>query len=448
MLNRGDADGGVKAAAERLSRHEREAAADLPARLEERAREARYATETALTGGLAELRAFERFSAAGGRVFEAYTRSREAEFRAISRTDGQGGYFVPPAWLTEDFIPYALEGRPFANLWTTLPLPPGTDSINLPRVTLGPATGTQAADGGPTPSRDWADSAAQGLVRTIAGQIDLPLVWLDQRPGDADAVLLPQLLADYNTQLNGELLLGTGSQGQLTGIMPYGAIGAAGMINLQNTNATAAQQWAWGGSSIAGSAHYTSAQMLSIFARLRAQNATAWVVNPLIWSVICAAADQQGRPLVPPGPSGLIGKPTMGHLHGLGLVTDPGVPATFAASGAQPSIGAITAGQVAATPGSGAYTPVLLGKWSDCFLWEGEYQLQVYREDLAGDLLARVQLRNYVASIPNRYVWGGSNTTFSGTNQGGGINAGGAVSYAALTQQVSNSVLQLDGTGF
>jgi HK97 family phage major capsid protein len=440
MLNRGDADGGVEAAKRRLAQHDLELSTDLPARLEERAREARHATESALTGGLAELRAFEQFSGAGGKVFMAKTKSMAAELRALTRGDGAGGFFVPPEWITDEYIPYALAGRPFANLFTNLPLPDGTDSINIPRVTLGLGTGAQFSDNAPVASRDWQDSAAQGLVRTIAGQIDLPLQWLDQRPDDADAILLPQLLADYNTQLNGELLVGNSAYGHLGAIMPAGVIGAANLINLTNTNAAASQQWAFGGTSIAGSPHYASAQMMSILARLRAQNGTAWVANPLVWATMCEAADQQSRPLVPPGASGK-------YLHGLPIVDDPGVPASFAASGAQPSIGAVTAGQVAPTAGSGTFTPVLLGKWADCMLWEGEYKLMVYREALAGDLMARVQLRNYVASIPNRYVWGGANTTFSGTNQGGGINQGGAVSYAALTQMVSNSVLA-SGLGF
>jgi hypothetical protein len=71
----------------------------------------------------------------------------------------------------------------------------------------------------------------------------------------------------------------------------------------------------------------------------------------------------------------------------------------------------------------------------------------VFREVESGSLLARVRMHNYVCLIPNRFVWGGANQTFSATNQGGGINAGGAVSYGALTAMVTNSVLQ-SGAGF
>ena len=439
QLGRGDGDGGIKAAEERLAAHRREVDAELPRLLERRGAAARAATEAALTGSMAEIRALERFTAAGGRIFEQ---------RAASRTDGSGGYFVGPLWAIEDFIPYALAGRTFANLWTSLPLPPLTDEISLPKVTLGPATGAQAADLAPGATRDLTDSFAIGQVRTIAGIIDLPLAMLDQSPVDVDATYLPMLLADYNAQVDGLCLLGTSSYGQPNGIMPAGALGAATLVNLQNTNNTAAQQWTWGGASIAGSPHYAAAQLLSKLATYRAQRPTAWVVNDIVWSLICAAADQQSRPIVCPGVHPPAAVPS---LHGLPLVIDPAVPVTFpnTTGGAvtSPYVGATTAGQVAPQAGTGTYTPVLLGRWADCFVYEGDYRLAVFREVEAGDLNARIRLHNYVAMIPNRFTWAGANQSFSGTNQGGGVNTGGAVSYGALTQMVTNSVLQ-SGTGF
>ena len=41
--------------------------------------------------------------------------SNSIEFRALSTSDGAGGYFVPPAWLVNKYIKFAREGRPFAN---------------------------------------------------------------------------------------------------------------------------------------------------------------------------------------------------------------------------------------------------------------------------------------------------------------------------------------------
>lgn len=443
-LGRGDGDGGLDAARQRLAAHQREVDAELPRLLARRDAEARAATEAALTGSLAEVRALERFTAAGGRIF--------GEQRAISRTDGQGGYFVGPLWAIEEFIPYAMAGRPFADLWSAFPLPKGVDEINLPRVTLGPATGTQASDLAPAATRDLADSFASAQVRTVAGMIDLPLIYLDQNPLDVDSVFLPMLLADYNTQVDGLALLGASVMGQPNGIMPAGSLAAGSLVSLQNTNNATGQSWAYGGSSIAGSPHFASAQLFSILSRLRAVKPTAWVVNELVWALMSAAADTSNRPLVPPGQGSPPGDGThVGHLHGLPIVTDQGVPVSFASTtgglASSPQIGPVTAGQVAATAGSGTYTPVLLGKWDDCFIWEGDYRLSVFREVESGNLNCRIRLHNYVAMIPNRFVWGGAGQTFSAANQAGGVNAGAAVSYGALTQMTVNSPLQ-SGTGF
>ena len=57
-----------------------------------------------------------------------------AESRAINTTDGSGGDFVPPVYLTQSWIALARAGRVVANEITSQPLPAGTDSINLPKV--------------------------------------------------------------------------------------------------------------------------------------------------------------------------------------------------------------------------------------------------------------------------------------------------------------------------
>src|SRR5690349_10811494 len=69
IMNRGDGDGGVAAAEKRLAAHNREVDTELPRLLERRDAAARAATEAELTRSVAEVRALERFTAAGGRIF-------------------------------------------------------------------------------------------------------------------------------------------------------------------------------------------------------------------------------------------------------------------------------------------------------------------------------------------------------------------------------------------
>jgi hypothetical protein len=54
-----------------------------------------------------------------------------------NRTDGQGGYFVPPIYLIDEFIPALRAGRTAANLCRQMDLPAGTDSINIPKIATG-----------------------------------------------------------------------------------------------------------------------------------------------------------------------------------------------------------------------------------------------------------------------------------------------------------------------
>jgi hypothetical protein len=68
-------------------------------------------------------------------------------------TNGSGGEFVPPLWLVGQYVPFARSGRVIANRMRRSPLPPGTDSINLPKMSTGTATAVQSAQNTPRCSR-------------------------------------------------------------------------------------------------------------------------------------------------------------------------------------------------------------------------------------------------------------------------------------------------------
>jgi hypothetical protein len=132
-----------------------------------------------------------------------------------NRTDGQGGFFVPPLWLVDEYIDLPRFGRTTANLCRTMGLPSGTDSINLPKVATGTATGVQTADAGAVTSTDLTDTSVSAPVRTIAGQQDIAIQLLDQSPVSFDEVVFADLIADYNLQPRhaGDQRLGCGRPG-------------------------------------------------------------------------------------------------------------------------------------------------------------------------------------------------------------------------------------------
>jgi HK97 family phage major capsid protein len=453
-LGRGDADGGVKAARARLERHESELRVEMPRRREARRREADRQMEDVLSGreslgstsrrvqrlGRHERRIYERFLAEGMRVFESATAGREQRF--ISRTDGQGGYFVPPLWLIDDYIPYLRAGRTFADQWRNFPLPSGTDSINIPRVTLGTATGPQPGDGAPVPGRDIQDNFVNARVMTVAGQQDAAIQLLDQSPVAFDEIIFGDLAADYNMQLSAQLMLGSGFP-QLTGLFPTGVLGTA-----QNTYGFVTQalglttaQWT-GGTATTPSFYLALAQLLSQISRNRFLPPDGALTNPMAWYALASAVDTTGRPLVVPAQQGNnfnqaagdddgpVAEGPVGHILGIPWLLDPNIPYTFGGTVA-PSIGTISNGSTAAVPGSGGnpvYQPLIAARWSDLFLWEGEIHSRTLSEVLSGTLQVRFQLYAYNASMPNRYQ-NASNQAISYGN----VNSTGALGAALST---------------
>lgn len=408
-LRRGDGDGGVNAAVDRMNRHAQEINKVMPERRAAVERRAAKAYEESFTGSLRERRSIGQMERMGISPFE-----REKRF--ISRTDGQGGYFVPPLWLIDDYIPYLRAGRVFADLWRRFPLPSGTDSINIPRVTTGTATGPQTSDGGPVPGRDMADNFVNALVRTIAGQQDAAIQLLDQSPVAFDQIIFGDLMADYAMQLSAQLMIGSGSNGQLTGLYSAGTLGSStgattsGYVVNNNGDAWTA--------AAGTNCFYTSmGQLISTISRNRFAPPTGIVTNPAVWYGMATAMDSQNRPLVVPAQQGNnfnqaaaddggpVAEGPVGHMLGLPWFIDPNIPLTFGGTNA-PYIGTISNGNTAPYAGTGGspdFTPAIAAVWDDLYLWEGELRSRTLSEVLSGTLQVRFQVYGYVANMPNRY---------------------------------------------
>ncbi len=132
----------------------------------------------------------------------------DAQERAISTTDGSGGEFVPPVWLQEEWIKLPRAARPIANTLNRQPLPPGTDTINIPKVTAGTAVAVQT-DGGAVQSTDLTTGSVTGAVQTIAGQQDVSQQLVDLSVPGIDVVIFDDLTRAYDTQLDTKVISGT-----------------------------------------------------------------------------------------------------------------------------------------------------------------------------------------------------------------------------------------------
>jgi len=444
----GHGDGGQDAAGKRLADSERyeHRRADRYLRQMRAERE----IELAMTRTPAEAIAWQRWQAAGGKLFEKQDEMRELEQRAASTTPGQGGYFTPPIWMEEQFVHAPRAGAPLAALWTRLELPLGVGrTVSLPLFAAGNGAGTgmQAGDGARAAIRDPADAAVTAPVGTLAAVLDASTELVDMSPVNLDSTWLADLQEDFATNLDGSLLLGngvnpvtgSGLNGQLNGLIPGGVLSAANHLWLSSTNSASAQTWVNGGTDFSQSAHQMTAQLYSKFARYRGLPATAWLASPDVWAIISGTCDASNRPLVEPGR-------IVKALHGLPFVEDANLVSSFGGT-IPPTIG-VSAGVASPTAGNGGYAPVLLGRWADCVYFSSTPQVRVLPEILSGTLQVRFQVIQYLASFPNRVQRGGKSATFSGTSQAGGVNNGAAVGYGAFTQFQPNGPLSPIAAGY
>lgn len=340
-------------ATERISRHSREMDVEMPRREKLRAEQARK-----------ELRGIDQ-----GSTFERRTNP--------NRTDGQGGYFVPPLWLIDEYVDLPRFGRTLANSVRNLTLPGGTDSINIPKVATGTAVGVQTADAGAVTSQDLTDTFVNAPVRTLAGQQDVAMQLLEQSPAGFDEITFADLMADYNQKLDTQCWTGTGASGQL-----LGALNVSGINAVTYTDASPTLQ----------ELYVPVMQALSQVAKNRKLPASALFMTPSRWYWMASTLDTSGRPLVLPD--------TSAPFNPAALQTGSDVEGYVGKLGAFP---VMTDGNIPANLGAGTNEDRIVAmRTSDMFLWEGAMRTRALPEVLSGTLQVRFQLYNYAAFMPNR----------------------------------------------
>lgn len=301
----------------------------------------------------------------------------DPEYRDLTRTDGAGGYFVPPAWLVSQYIELARAGRAYANLVTSQPLPSGTDSINIPKVSTGTSTAIQTADNQPVSETDLADTYVSAGVKTIAGQQDVAIQLLDQSPVNFDEVIFRDLIADYATRLDLQVISGSNGSGQVKGVRSASGI--------QTITATS-------GSDNVSLLYSKIADAVQRVHTARFLAPTAIVMHPRRWAFFLAAVDGSKRPLVvPSGPGqnalatfgGNVSEQVVGQMHGLPVITDPNMPTTL---------------------GSGTNEDVIhVLRASDLVLYESGIKSRVLPDVGSGTLTVRLQVYGYLAFTAERF---------------------------------------------
>ncbi len=249
------------------------------------------------------------------------------EARALSTTDGAGGYFVPPTWLVNKYVKFAREGRPFAERTNMQEMVKGTDSINLPKIATGTATGGQT--GGQNTGvleTDLTDTVVSSPVITRAGQQTISLQMLEQSPIPFDEALMEDLLGALAEDIDTLVLTSAGGTGAFYGVTTMPGTNAV-------TDSTA--------SPTGGDIFQDIVKGISLARKNRHRMPTAIFMTASRWFWLTSQLDSSGRPLVVPSDQGVINaiatlmknddsdaplEGPVGTIYGIPVIIDDHIP--------------------------------------------------------------------------------------------------------------------------
>jgi HK97 family phage major capsid protein len=304
-------------------------------------------------------------------------RSGEIEYRVEpNRTDGEGGYLAPPAWLNQLFATAPRPDRILASLIPgTFALPQGCSSVNLPIIQTGTAV-QPVADLQADPSQDITDAPGSSTVVTLSGHADVSVQSLEQSPTGAhlDFAIFADLSSAYDAQLETQLLVGGGiAMNQILGVANVGT------------------PVAYTDGSPSGSEMYPIfGQTVAQLANGRNRPPEAWMARTARWAWFTTQEDTAGLPFGLPSPfymgSDSETPDPLGGLLGFPLFGNEALPANLGAGGNQDEM-------ICLRP-------------SDLLLFEAQPTTAVMRDPGSGALSVRLQLHNRAAAITNRYPSG------------------------------------------
>ncbi|MGW0070468.1 phage major capsid protein [Streptosporangium sandarakinum] len=304
--------------------------------------------------------------------------SREVatETRALSATDGAGGDFVPPAWMISDYVRLARPGRVIANRLRQVALPPGTDTISLPRLATGTAVAEQTTQNSAVQNTDATTNSVTASVATLAGQQVVSVQLIEQSPINMDEELLRDLLADLAVKTD-------------VFVISNNAAGKRGLLNVSGATTVTYTD----ASPTVGELYPKIADAVQQISTQRYLPPDVIFMHPRRWAWIMAAVDGQSRPLAVPAanaPSNVIAsvgdlaaEGFVGSMLGLPVFVDPNLPTGL---------------------GTGTNEDrIIVANSQDVILYESAPRAEAFREPLAAQLSILLRAYSYVALQSERY---------------------------------------------
>jgi HK97 family phage major capsid protein len=205
-------------------------------------------------------------------------------YRALSTTNGAGGEFTPPMYLTLDWLVFARAGRVFADAMHKEPLPDGTMSINIPKVYGGTSVATQGSQNTNVSDTDLQTEFVTVPVYTKAGAQIVSLQLLERSPIEFDQLVFMDLGLALAQNVDIACINGTGVN-DVTGYL--------------NTTGINTVTWTQASPTIKG--FYGQVEQAKVdVANLRFLPATHAFMTPSRWGWLEQSVDSNNRPLVVP----------------------------------------------------------------------------------------------------------------------------------------------------
>ncbi|KSU77155.1 phage major capsid protein [Rhodococcus qingshengii] len=308
--------------------------------------------------------------------------AQEQQTRSSTGIVASGNTFAPPLWLVEQYANQLRPGRVLANLVQNLPLPAGVSSINVPKIASGTTTAIQNPELTALSDTDITTSSKSSGISTIGGKQIVSLQLLEQGGVPIDQVVFTDLLADYDKQLEVQLVSGTGASGQLKGYLTAA------------TGGVSANVWTQG--SPTPSLFYSqAANTVNKVSMNRFLPPDVIVMTPQRWNQLASTTDTTGRPLVVPNGNGgnsfnsiatgdLSGSGHVGKLLGIDVFVDPIIPVNLGAGTNEDR--------------------VLIFRRDDLLLWESAPRAEAFDATYADTAAVLFRVLGYAAFIPDRHV--------------------------------------------
>ena len=307
-----------------------------------------------------------------------HTKEETIERRAVGTSAFAG--LVIPQYLVDLAAPFARAGRPTADFATSKhTLPAAGMSLEISRMTTGTSTAIQETQNTAVSLTDPDDTLLSIPVRTIAGQADLSRQAVERGTG-IDTFVVADLIRSWHTTVDAQVLNGTGSNGQFTGIRNAGG----NAITYTATTPTTALLY----SKLADAYQQVESNVFIA--------PTHIIMHPRRLASILASSDTTGRPIAVPTANGPMNSMTAGaglpgygnsgySIMGLPVVTDANVGTAYGTATNQDEI------YVVAAP--------------EMHLWEqaGSPFALSFDQTIAGSLTLKTVVYGYGAFTAGRY---------------------------------------------